>query len=116
MSDFRAVPRDAGEAAIPPKSDIRNPKSVLHRRSIRFRLTAWYAAVLTADLGLFGGLIWLALRQRLMGEIDRELAGRASRFERFFRSESAKAAGDQLRRRAGRVLPGVTSGQLHRPA
>ena len=69
----------------------------MRRRSIRFRLTAWYAAVLTAGLGLFGGLIWLALRQRLIGEIDRDLEGRAGRFERYFRTESAKAAGDQLR-------------------
>src|SRR6266851_5258743 len=67
------------------------------RRSIRFRLTVWYAVILTAGLALFGGLIWLSLRHRLMGEVDRDLEGRASRFEKYFRDESATASGNQLR-------------------
>jgi heavy metal sensor kinase len=57
------------------------------RRSIRFRLTAWYAAILTAGLALFGGLIWLSLRHRLLDEVDQDLAGRAARFEKYFRAE-----------------------------
>jgi len=69
----------------------------MHRRSIRFRLTVWYATVLTAGLCLFSGLIWLSLRHRLIGEIDRDLEGRASRFEQYFRTESAEGAGVQLR-------------------
>ena len=67
------------------------------RRSIRFRMTLWYATVLTAGLGLFGGLIWLSLRQRLIGEVDRDLEGRAGRFEQYFRTESAEGAAVQLR-------------------
>src|SRR5665213_3317796 len=58
-------------------------------RSIRFRLTAWYAAILTAGLALFGGLIWLSLRHRLLDEVDEDLAGRTSRFEKYFREEAA---------------------------
>ncbi len=69
----------------------------MSRRSIRFRLTVWYAVVLAAGLSLFSALIWLSLRQRLMEEIDQDLAGSASRFERYFTSESALAAGDHLR-------------------
>jgi len=69
----------------------------MNRRSIRFRMTVWYATVLTAGLGLFSGLIWLSLRHRLMGEIDRELEGRAGRFEQYFRTESAEGPGVQLR-------------------
>ena len=69
---------------------------MMRRRSIRFRLTLWYAAVLTAGLGLFGGLLWWSLRGRLIGEIDHDLAGRASRFEQYFRAESAEP-GVQLR-------------------
>jgi two-component system, OmpR family, heavy metal sensor histidine kinase CusS len=57
--------------------------------SIRFRLTVWYAAILTAGLALFGGLIWLSLRHRLLDEIDEDLAGRAMRFEKYFRAEAA---------------------------
>ena len=43
----------------------------MRHRSIRFRLTLWYAVILSAGLGLFGGLTWFALRNRLMAEIDR---------------------------------------------
>jgi signal transduction histidine kinase len=57
--------------------------------SIRFRLTAWYAAILTAGLALFGVLIWLSLRHRLLDEVDQDLAGRASRFEKYFKDEGA---------------------------
>jgi two-component system heavy metal sensor histidine kinase CusS len=66
----------------------------MHRRSIRFRLTVWYAAVLTAGLALFGGLLWLSLRHQLMAGIDHDLEGRASRFESYFRSESGKRGVD----------------------
>lgn len=69
----------------------------MHRRSLRFRLTVWYAVVLAAGLSLFSMLIWVSLRHRLMQEIDQDLEGRASRFERYFASESREAAGDQLR-------------------
>src|SRR5712691_8874365 len=68
----------------------------MRRRSIRFQLSAWYAVVLTAGLGMFGTLIWVALRQRLMRDIDRDIEGTASRFERYFKSQSAKEAGEQL--------------------
>jgi len=64
----------------------------MHRHSIRFRLTAWYAAVLTAGLALFGVLLWVSLRHQLLANIDQELDGRASRFESYFRNESAKSA------------------------
>ena len=47
----------------------------MNPRSIRFRLTVWYALVLTAGLGLFGILIWVSLSHQLLGEIDRELEG-----------------------------------------
>jgi hypothetical protein len=60
-----------------------------HERSIRFRLTAWYALVLIAALGLFSGLIWLSLRQRLMSEVDRDLSDRAARFQAYVTKEAA---------------------------
>ncbi len=66
----------------------------MRKRSIRFRLTVWYAVILAAGLSLFSGLIYLSLRHRLMEEIDQDLAGRASRFERYFDSESTHAAND----------------------
>jgi two-component system, OmpR family, heavy metal sensor histidine kinase CusS len=69
----------------------------MRRRSIRFRLTVWYGVALTGALALFGGLIWLSLRTRLIGEIDRDIDGRASRFEKYFRGESTEASGNQLK-------------------
>lgn len=70
-------------------------------RSIRFRLTAWYAVILTAGFVLFGGLIWLSLRGRLLNEIDEDLDGRASRFEKYFRAEAAETSDKQLRDELG---------------
>jgi two-component system, OmpR family, heavy metal sensor histidine kinase CusS len=65
--------------------------------SLRFRLTAWYALILTAGFALFGGLIWWSLRHRLLEEVDQDLEGRISRFEKYFAAESAETSGNQLR-------------------
>ena len=70
---------------------------MIRRRSIRFRLTLWYAVVLSAGLGVFGGLIWLSLRQRMISEFNADLSGRAGRFEKYFRTESIEAGDAQLR-------------------
>jgi hypothetical protein len=67
------------------------------RRSIRFRLTVWYAAILTAGLGLFAGALWVSMRARLRAEIDRDLESRAAQFERYFRSEAADTSPGHLR-------------------
>lgn len=69
----------------------------MRTRSIGFQLTAWYAAILTAGLGLFGGLIWLSMRSRLTAEVDADLKGRASRFEAYFKAESVTARDRHLR-------------------
>jgi heavy metal sensor kinase len=58
---------------------------------MRLRLTAWYAAILTAGLALFGALIWLSLRHRLHEEFDEDLAERATRFDKYFRAQGADA-------------------------
>jgi len=68
---------------------------VLQRRSIRFRLTLWYAVVLTAALGLFGGLLWFSLRHRLLAELDRDLNERTQRFVTYFKSELSEGASDR---------------------
>lgn len=64
----------------------------MRTRSLRFRLTIWYTAVLAAGLALFGTLLWLSLRHQLSADLERDLDGRAARFERFFRSESTEPA------------------------
>jgi signal transduction histidine kinase len=69
----------------------------MRARSIRFRLTAWYALVLLGALCLFSGLIWLSLRQRLLSEIDRDLADRAARFQTYVTKEAAELPPVDLR-------------------
>jgi signal transduction histidine kinase len=69
----------------------------LRRRSIQFRLTVWYGCVLTASLGLFSAMIWLSLRQQLVKDLDRELAGSATRFHSYFLREAAMESGNHLR-------------------
>lgn len=66
-------------------------------RSIRFRLTVWYALILAAALGLFSGLLWLSLRQRLLSEVDEGLSDRAARFQAYVMRESAEVAPENLK-------------------
>ncbi len=58
--------------------------------SIRIRLTLWYAVILAAALGLFGTLAWIAMRQRLFSELDRDLRERGARFENYLKAELAE--------------------------
>jgi signal transduction histidine kinase len=69
---------------------------VTRERSIHFRLTAWYALVLSAALGLFGGLIWFSLRARLLSEVDEDLAAQAKSFQTFVQAEADEVSGAQL--------------------
>jgi signal transduction histidine kinase len=69
----------------------------MRARSIRFRLTAWYALALLGALCLFSGLIWLSLRQRLLGEVDRDLADRAARFQTYVTKEAGELPPVDLR-------------------
>src|SRR5271168_4779151 len=63
---------------------------MFNTRSIRFRLTVWYALILSAALCIFSGLIWLMMEQRLLRDIRRGLDEEASRFEEFVRREVAE--------------------------
>jgi heavy metal sensor kinase len=66
-------------------------------RSIQFRLTVWYAFVLALALGLFAVLIQVTLRQRLVDDLDQDVAASAARFEAYFRNEAAQESGNHLR-------------------
>jgi two-component system, OmpR family, heavy metal sensor histidine kinase CusS len=66
-------------------------------RSLRFRLTAWYALTLAAALGIFSGLLWLSLRQRLLSEADRGLRDRAAQFQSYVMREAAEVAPQNLK-------------------
>ncbi len=60
----------------------------MNTRSIRFRLTAWYALVLSAALALFSGLVWVMMQDRLLRDIRRGLDDEATRLETFIRREA----------------------------
>lgn len=66
-------------------------------RSIRWRLTFWYAGALAAALVLFGVLIQVSLERRLISEIDEDLADRSARFEKYFLYESAEKSAEALK-------------------
>ncbi len=58
-------------------------------RSIRFRLTIWYALALSAGLILFAGATWLSMRQSLIRDLNRALANRAQSSQAFVKTELA---------------------------
>ena len=43
------------------------------RRSLRLRLTLWYALTSTIILLAFGGMLLLVVHERLLSELDRQL-------------------------------------------
>ncbi len=59
----------------------------INTRSVRFRLTVWYALILSAALCVFSLLIFGLMEQRLMGDIRRGLDEEAARFEEFVQRE-----------------------------
>ena len=61
---------------------------MVNTRSIRFRLTVWYALILSAALVIFSGLIWMMMEQRLQRDIRRGLDDEATRFETFVQKMS----------------------------
>ena len=68
----------------------------MNTRSIRFRLTVWYALALTTGLGIFCILLSVSMSHQLSAELDGELSGRAGRLEGYFKEEVAKTTTVQL--------------------
>ncbi len=48
----------------------------MNRRSLRFQMTAWYAAVLAFTFAIVGVGIWIALQQSIRETVDKELRAR----------------------------------------
>jgi len=55
--------------------------------SIRFRLTAWYLAILAVGLGVFGIGSWFAMRVSAFHTVDEELEDRIRGVTRFLQSQ-----------------------------
>jgi heavy metal sensor kinase len=50
----------------------------LRRLPVRWRLTLWYAALLALSMTLFGGLLYVVLRQELLNSFDEQLLNQAA--------------------------------------
>ena len=57
-------------------------------RSIRFRLTLWYLAVLVAGMSIFGVTVWVSLQYAVLASLDQDLDQRGRGLERFLELES----------------------------
>lgn len=66
-------------------------------RSIRVRLTAWYAVVLLVGLGLFGVSVWLALNRSLYETVDESLEDRVAGVRRFMEDQIEALSIDEIR-------------------
>jgi len=66
-------------------------------RSIRVRLTAWYAGVLVAGLSLFAISVWLALNHSLYETIDESLEDRVAGVRRFMEDQIEALSIDEIR-------------------
>jgi heavy metal sensor kinase len=65
----------------------------VNRRSIRFRLTAWYAAILGITLAVVGIGVWLAIRNSINDTVDKELRSRLQAMRVFLQREASANGG-----------------------
>jgi len=74
-------------------------------RSIRFRLTAWYFAVLSLTLIFYGGGMWLAMRHSIRHGIDEGLEDRLEAVHHYLKlwipRRSIEFIGEELREHSG---------------
>lgn len=68
----------------------------MNRRSIRFRLTAWYAGILALTLAIVAIGVWLALRGSIDDTIDKELRAQVRDVRAFLERNGGPAALDKL--------------------
>ena len=62
----------------------------MNRRSIRVRLTAWYAGILAVTFAAVGIGVWLAMRTSVYETVDKELRARLVVMREFLRRETAR--------------------------
>ena len=69
----------------------------MNRRSIRFRLAAWYATVLALGLMAFGALSWIAVRHVLFHTVDETLHDRVEGVRRFMHQQIGALSVEEIR-------------------
>jgi len=60
--------------------------------SIRFRLTAWYAAILAVTFAAVGIGVWVAMRESVYETVDRDLRSRLQAMREFLQAQSTDIA------------------------
>lgn len=65
----------------------------MNRRSIRFRLTAWYAAFLAVTFAVLGIGVWLAMRDSIDDTVDKELRSRLQAMRSFLQRQAPDGEG-----------------------
>ncbi len=63
----------------------------MNRRSIRFRLTAWYAAFLAVTFAVVGIGVWLAIRDSINDTVDKDLRSRLQAMRSFLQRQASQA-------------------------
>lgn len=63
----------------------------MNRRSVRFRLTAWYAAVLALTLAIAGVGVWFAIKDSINDSVDRDLRARLHGMRDYLQRQMADA-------------------------
>lgn len=61
----------------------------MNRRSIRWRLTAWYAAVLAVTFALTGAGVWWAIRDSIHETVDKDLRARSTSMRAYLQRQSS---------------------------
>ncbi len=69
----------------------------MSRRSIRFRLTIWYSAVLALALMVFAGLSWVAVRHVLFHTVDETLRDRVEGVRTFMDHQIGALSVEEIR-------------------
>ena len=69
----------------------------MNRRSIRFRLTVWYSAVLALALVAFGGVSWIAIRHVLVDTVDETLRDRVDGVRTFMEHQIGALSVEEIR-------------------
>jgi len=61
----------------------------VNRRSIRFRLTAWYAAILAVTFAVVGIGVWLAIHDSINDTVDKDLRSRLEAMRDFLQRQAS---------------------------
>jgi two-component system heavy metal sensor histidine kinase CusS len=85
----------------------------MRRLPIRLRLAGWYSAIFAAGVALFGAAMWLALKQRLIRDVDAALLERVRGLETVLEVEQPESR-EQIKVELSEFAREVQNGELTR--